>query len=120
MPVILEQHEEQCLIRLQSEVDIASAAELKKVLLQALASGLELRVVMEGATELDVTAWQLLWAAAREASRVGRKCFREGQLPQTIETMMKDGGFEEFPLLPSDITLNQRQEAASPVVAKAT
>jgi anti-anti-sigma factor len=97
MAIVVDQHEGRCVIRLQGEIDIASAAELKKVLLEALASGRELRVNTEGATRLDVTAWQLLWAAAREARVLGRGCTREGVLAEAIATTMKDAGFKEFP-----------------------
>ena len=63
MPVNLDQGEAQCVIHLEGEIDISSAAELKKLLLLALQSGKELRLDLERATELDVTALQLLWAA---------------------------------------------------------
>ena len=53
--------------------------ELKKVMLQALASGKEMLVDLRRATELDVTAIQLLWAAEREARKSGRKFFLPGR-----------------------------------------
>ena len=49
----------------------AAAAELKAVLLQALDSGKTVRVSLEAATYLDVTAIELLWAAEREAIKRG-------------------------------------------------
>jgi anti-anti-sigma factor len=98
MAVTLDQSEALCVIRLEGEVGIASAAELKKLLLQALASGRELRVDLEGATELDVTAWQLLWAAEREARGSGVGFALAGRLPEKISAAVRDAGFDEFPV----------------------
>ena len=96
VPVTLDQGEALCSIRLEGEVTIASAAELKKLLLQALASGSELRVELEGATELDITSLQLLWAAGREARRSGRGFTLAGKVPEEISAMANDAGFEDF------------------------
>jgi anti-anti-sigma factor len=98
MPVTLDQSEEQCLLRLEGEVDIASAAELKTLLLQALASGTELRVEVERATELDITALQLLWAAEREARGSGRQCTLAGRVSEELMAAASEAGFEKFPV----------------------
>lgn len=98
MPVTLEQNGGLCCIRLEGEVDIASAAELKKLLLQALASGSELRVGLEGATELDITALQLLWAAEREARASGRGFSLAGRVPEEISAAVDEAGLEKFPV----------------------
>jgi len=98
VPVTLEQSETLCVIRLNGEINIGSAAELKKLLLQALASGRELRVDLEHATELDVTAWQLLWAAEREARGSGRGFTLAGRVPGEISLAVGDAGFEKFPV----------------------
>ncbi len=85
MATTLEQNGAQCLIRMEGEITVACAAELKKALVQALARGNDLRMDLESATELDVTALQLLWVAEREARKLavgfvldraeqGRKC----------------------------------------------
>jgi anti-anti-sigma factor len=97
----LDQNEGECLIRLEGEVDISSAAELKKLLLEALASGRELRVDLERTTELDVTALQLLWAAERKAggSSVGFSLL--GRVPEEISVALSDAGFKKFPI-PAD------------------
>jgi anti-sigma B factor antagonist len=65
MPVTLEQGGPLCFLRLEGEISVGSAAELKVALLQALASETDVRLDLERATELDVTALQLLWAAER-------------------------------------------------------
>ena len=98
MPVTLAQGEAQCVIRLDGEINIGSAAELKKLLLQALASGRELRVDLEHATELDVTALQLLWAAGREARGCSRGFTVAGRVPGEISVAVGDAGFETFPV----------------------
>jgi len=67
-------------IRLQGAIDIASAAELKRVLLEALAEGSEIQVDCERVEDLDVTAVQLL-AAARHAADVAGKEFVLTSLP---------------------------------------
>jgi anti-anti-sigma factor len=98
MAVTLDQSEARCVIRLGGEINIASAAEMKKLLLQALALGRELRVDLEGATELDVTALQLLWAAEREARGSGRGFTLAGRVPEEIAATARDAGLEKFPV----------------------
>jgi anti-anti-sigma factor len=98
MAVTLEQSEALCVLRLEGEINIACAAELKKLLLQALASGRELRVDLEGATEVDVTALQLLWAAEREARGSGRGFTLAGRVPEEIAATAGDAGLEKFPV----------------------
>ena len=97
MPVTLDQSEAVCLVRLEGEIGIASAAELKKLLIEALASGRELRVDLERAAELDVTALQLLWAAEREARGSGVGFALAGRVPEAISAAAGDAGFETFP-----------------------
>ena len=86
------------MIRLDGEINIGSAAELKKLLLQALASGRELRVDLEHATELDVTALQLLWAVEREARASSRGFTLAGRVPAEISIAVVVAGFETFPV----------------------
>ena len=71
MPVTLDQSEEIRSIHLVGDMNIASAAELKNLLVESLASGTDLRVDLERATSLDITALQLLWAAERKAEVTG-------------------------------------------------
>ncbi len=97
MPVTVAQIEAVRFIRLEGEVTIAYAAELKKVLLEALASGGELRLDMARATEVDITALQLLWAAEREARACGRAYTLEGTVPDEILATATEAGLEKFP-----------------------
>ncbi len=98
MAVAMDESEGQCVIRLDGEVGIACAQELKKVMLQALASGKELQVDLRCATELDVTAIQLLWAAEREARKFGRRFVLAGEAPAEIVAAVTEAGFEAFPV----------------------
>ena len=98
VPVTFDQSQGMSVIRLEGEIDIASAAELKKVLLQALATGAEVRLDVERATELDVTALQLLWAAERAAKGSGRTIAVVGEVPAEILVAAREAGLEKFPV----------------------
>jgi anti-anti-sigma regulatory factor len=95
VPVTLEECETRNVIRLEGCIGIASAAELKKLLLQALASGKEVQISPQRATELDVTAVQLLWAARSEARRSGVEFTFTEEVPGEILTSLGDAGFEK-------------------------
>jgi anti-anti-sigma factor len=99
--ITLDQSEKQCLIHLEGEITIASAAEFKQFLVQVLAQGKDLRMDLERAAELDVTALQLLWAAGREAKKLGMVFTLSGSVPEAIRTAAVDAGFEKFPV-PAD------------------
>lgn len=98
MPLTLDQSESVCLVRLEGEINIALAAELKTLLLQTLACGKDLHLDIEGVSELDVTALQLLWAARRDARGAGLKFTMAGQVPPVLASSWKEAGFEKFPL----------------------
>jgi anti-anti-sigma regulatory factor len=102
VPVTLERSDALSLIRLEGGVDIATAAELKGVLLEALESGKQMSVSVEAATSLDVTAVELLWAAEREARRSGVGFTLAGEVPEQISSTLIDAGFESFPV-PGDV-----------------
>jgi len=87
-----------CVIRLEGEVGIAVAAELKTKLVEAMAAGKQVHVELEKATDLDVTALQLLWAAAREAEKAGNS-FTVAQVSEDMRSSVRDLGFEDFPAL---------------------
>jgi hypothetical protein len=94
--LVLEECETQSEIRLEGAVDIACAAELKKLLLQALESGKELRVSLERAICLDVTAVQLFWAAGCEARRLGLGFTFAEKVPEEISSALAVAGFESL------------------------
>ena len=95
MAVTMEQQESQSVIRLAGEFTLTSAAELKNLLLQGLASGNDLRLDLEQAEEIDITVMQLLWAAGREADRKGASLAI--QMSDAAAMAARDAGFERFP-----------------------
>jgi anti-anti-sigma regulatory factor len=98
MPVFCDQGEALSLIRLQGNVNICSAAELKRMLLAVLARRMDIRVDLGSVTELDVSAVQLLRAAERQAKGAGVGFSYAGQCPQDVALALAAAGFEEFPL----------------------
>ncbi len=98
MPVTLEQKDALTLIQLEGAIDIGCAAELKELLIEKLGSGTEICVSLELATGLDVTAVQLLWAAAREAQRVGVEFGFKGPTPERVRCALAEAGVENFPV----------------------
>lgn len=95
MPVTMERHETHSLIRLEGELTLTSAAELKALLVAGLAAGTDLHLDLERATKIDVTAMQLLWAAGREADRKGVAF--SGRVSEAAAAMAREAGFERLP-----------------------
>jgi MFS superfamily sulfate permease-like transporter len=83
------------LIRLENTVSFTSADELKKLLLEGLASGKTLQLDLERAEEIDVTVMQLLWAAEREAARAGLGLV--SRVSEAAAAAAREAGFERFP-----------------------
>ena len=96
MPASVEEREDSSLVRLEGAIDIASAAEMKSVLLNALTSKKEIRLTLEGATELDITALQVLYAAERDAAKAGIRFALEGSVPDEISAAMTAAGLVKF------------------------
>jgi anti-anti-sigma regulatory factor len=92
--IILEQGEKTSCVRLEGSVDISSAEELKRILVDALKAGGEIRVMLGDATYLDVTAVQLLWAAELEAGRMGMRWVFGDALPEPIRGNLDEAGFD--------------------------
>ena len=74
---------------------MASAVELKALLIEALASGGDIRLDLRSVEDLDITAMQLLWGAAREANRAGSKF--DAAVPEAVAIAAREAGFEHFP-----------------------
>jgi anti-anti-sigma regulatory factor len=96
MSISLNQSGESSLIHLEGTIDISSAAELKTALLDALKQSKSVLVALDEATDLDVTAVELLWAAGREAKVSGLDFKCTGLLQQPIRAALAEAGFEEF------------------------
>ena len=98
MPMTLDQNETATIVALEGSIDISCAMELKTLLQNALASGRDVRVSAANATDLDVTAVQLLWAAAREARHAGVKFELGGQGIGSLSALASEAGMEAFPI----------------------
>ncbi|HEX4312203.1 MAG TPA: STAS domain-containing protein [Acidobacteriaceae bacterium] len=96
MAIRFDRDKTPAVVRLEGEIDIASAAELKQVLLVALAAG-DTRISLEIATGLDATAVQMLWAAERAARASGTVLTLEGSVPETLRATLRAAGFQPLP-----------------------
>ncbi len=98
MSIAYVQCDESVSINLEGMVGIACAAELKTFLLDALSSCKPVRVSVDQCTDIEVTVYQLLWAAAREAKSQGIRFALANPAPHSILASLKDVGFENFPV----------------------
>jgi anti-anti-sigma regulatory factor len=96
MPALLDETETVPLLRIEGEADITTALELKALLLKALAAGKGLRVSLEKAIDLDITAMQLLVATERDAAKSGTPFSIEGRVPDDVSVAMAHAGFRKF------------------------
>ena len=85
-------------LRLEAGVGIRDALELKSILLHALASGKELHVNVAEATELDITVFQLLRAAACHAQAANLRIHLDGDVAESVSAAYVDAGLGNFPL----------------------
>lgn len=83
-------------MRLEGDAGVSAALELKGVLIQALASGSELKVDLAGVTALDITTLQLLWATEQAAAKAGTKLRLSGITPEAMERAIDAAGLESF------------------------
>lgn len=96
MGVTLEQGTGWSTLRLEGAIDISLAAELKQLLMTAVAQGGEVRVDLGGATDLDVTAVQLLMAAERKAKGAGVGFAYSDVVPQQILSALSEAGLQQI------------------------
>lgn len=98
MSVTFEHSDGVSLIRLEGAVDVGCAGDLKELLVERFKAGSSLRLSLDEATVVDVTAIQLLWAASHEARKLGVGFALEGQVPETVRTALAIAGIAEFPV----------------------
>jgi len=96
MPITVEEVDNSSMIRLEGDVNIASAAEVKGILINALASKKEIRLGLDGVTALDITALQLLFAAELNAAKSKIPFTLDGSVPSEVSAAMTDAGFAKF------------------------
>lgn len=90
MPASVVQDDARFLIRLEGEIGVSDAAELKNLLLEGLASGRKVHLDLEQAKEIDVTFMQLWQAALREAGRAGQQI--EMRLSEAAQVALRRAG----------------------------
>ena len=96
MAIALQQVEGGTRLRLEGTIDITVAGELKSALLQGLSSASALQIDPSELTYLDVTALQLLWAAAHESTASGVSLIFEAPLPAPVRSTLEEAGFQEM------------------------
>jgi ABC-type transporter Mla MlaB component len=82
-------------LRLEGDIEVTGSAELKGMLMEAISSRKGVQVDLARVTDLDVTAVQLLWAAAREAEKAGMS-FAILQVPESIACAGRQMGIESL------------------------
>ena len=95
LPVTMEEHEAYSLIRLEGECNLASAPELKRLLLEGLAFGKDLRLDMADVEETDIAVMQLIWAAGLQAERAGAGI--AVRMSEAAGIAVREAGFERLP-----------------------
>jgi len=98
LPITLEDVDGRSVLRVEGDIEIASAAELKAALIEAISSTKEVQVDLRGARDFDVTAVQLLWAAARDAGKAGIAFAVAGESIDILHRIAAEMGFENFGL----------------------
>jgi anti-anti-sigma regulatory factor len=88
--------DERCVVRIEGDSDINGSEELKSLLIEALSKGREFCLDMTQASNLDITAIQLCWAAARDARKQGMAVTVSGSLPDPLRRTVIDGGMPEL------------------------
>jgi anti-anti-sigma regulatory factor len=101
MGITLDESKSKAVIGLDGVVDISSAAELKTLLLRALNCGKKVRVSLDKAADLDVTAVELLWAAKSEASKAGVAFSFAGPAPAELSAALCEAGLQQFLVIDS-------------------
>lgn len=90
-------------VELEGMVNIAIAAELKQNLSVALSAGKDVSVSLGGCSGLDITAIQLLWAAARSARMAGLRFHFADQVPEGILAILGEAGIHRASFLEGEL-----------------
>ncbi len=100
MGIVRKEQEHQWSVRLDGDLSLGCAAELKDTLLEWLASGKNLELDMGSAESIDISILQLLYASGSEALRRGLRLF--GNASRAVRTAAQAAGFDQVPGLPLD------------------
>jgi anti-anti-sigma factor len=96
VPVEIEQSAEGpgSVVRLNGDVGICAARELKAALVEALAFSGVLKIDLAGVTAMDITTLQLLWAAQHAAAKAGTQVILARPMPEAVKQAMELAGME--------------------------
>lgn len=98
---MLERLDTNTLVRWNEDATVGSAARLKTELLNALATGRDIDADLSEVEEIDLTAIQLFWAAARGAEANRRQL--SVRVSKTAAEAARDLGFDHFPGSPQGV-----------------
>jgi len=85
---------EQSLLRLQGDLTIRSAGEVKASFIKALVESEEVAVDFDGVSEVDLTCLQLLCSAHRSATRLNKRfLFADSNRPEAFLALVEAAGF---------------------------
>jgi ABC-type transporter Mla MlaB component len=93
-----EEQEATAVLRLSGNISVACSAELKQLFVQAFSTGKGVQLDLSAATNLDIAAMQLLWAAARHAEKTKTALTAAPTVPEELKNGVRDAGFEHFPV----------------------
>jgi anti-anti-sigma factor len=102
-------------IRLTGSLDIAHAAELKRVLVDAIPSSPRVCIEVAGVSAIDVTIVQLLWAAVSYAKSAGLDLILEGPVSEAAAKSLALTGI--FPLMAS-LVVRSGEEAGNVLISR--
>ena len=97
MGIALKEEDARRSVCLEGEIDITISTELKTTLITAISSGQPVQIDLGRVTDLDITAVQLLWSAAREAQTASTS-FSAEHIQDAVRGAVRDMGFENFPM----------------------
>ena len=103
MPVTVAEDKKFWVVRFDGDCGMTCVCELKRMLIEGLASGHPVRVDLDQAGQIDIAILQLLWAAEREAAHSGSGLLAKASEP--IRAIARAAGFEFFPgeIVPEEI-----------------
>jgi anti-anti-sigma regulatory factor len=93
-----EEQEAKAVLHLSGDINVAGSAELKQLFVQAFSTGKGVQLDLSAATNLDISAIQLLWAAARHAEKTKTSLTAAPTVPPELKGGVRDAGFEDFPV----------------------
>ena len=93
MDVAMTRSGENNVLRLDGSWTIERANELKRMLLEALNSGENIVIDLEGLTDLDLSSMQLFCSAHRTSLREGKYLALHERKSQSLKQMVREAGF---------------------------